>query len=257
MDADVFRVHAEVEQRHWWFAARRGILRAVIEGVLPPDGTKTVVDIGCGVGANASAFQSGYRCVGYDPSPDAIAFARSAHEGAAFHVGGAAEARDDLSAADAVLLTDVIEHVPDDHALLSDVIGPMKPGAFLLVTVPAGMELWSPHDVALGHYRRYDTDMLAHAWRDLPVSPALVSHFNSRLYPLVRGVRWITARLRRSAGGEGTDLSLPPALANNALRRIFFGEAGRLQDALASQRPAYRHGVSLMALLRRTNGGSP
>ena len=103
----------------------------------------------------------------------------------------------------------------------------------------------------------FDDDgvMRFHAWRDLPVSPVLVSHFNSRLYPLVRSVRWITARLKRSAGGEGTDLSLPPAMANSALRRIFFGEAARLRGALSLQRPAYRQGVSLMALLRRTNGG--
>lgn len=256
MDADVFRVHADVEQRHWWFAARRAILRSIVEAVVPANASRTVVDVGCGVGASAIAFHPDYRCIGYDPSPDAIAFARSAHPGVDFHTGGATEAKTDLGAADAVLLTDVIEHVPDDHALLSSVIGPMKAGAFLLVTVPAGMELWSPHDVALGHYRRYDPSMLAHAWRGLPVSPVLVSHFNSRLYPAIRVVRWMTARLKRSAGGEGTDLSLPPALANVMLRHVFQGEAERLKSVLASTHSPYHRGVSLMALLRRTGSAS-
>ncbi|HEX2168070.1 MAG TPA: class I SAM-dependent methyltransferase [Longimicrobiales bacterium] len=256
MDADVFRVHADVEQRHWWFAARRAILRSIVEAVVPANGSKNVVDVGCGVGANATAFHPDYRCIGYDPSPDAIAFARSAHPGVDFHTGGAAEAQTDLAAADAVLLTDVIEHVPDDHELLSAVIGPLKPDAFLLVTVPAGMELWSPHDVALGHHRRYDPGMLANAWRGLPVTPVLVSHFNSRLYPAVRAVRWITSRLKRSAGGEGTDLALPPAAANVALQRVFVGEAERLRNALASKDRPYSRGVSLMALLRRTGSTS-
>lgn len=256
MDFDVFRVHAEVEQQHWWFAARREILRAVVERSVPADGTRTVVDIGCGVGANASAFQSGYRCIGYDPSPDAVAFARATHPGVTFHAGSAAEANEDLARADAVLLTDVIEHVPDDRALLSAVITPMKPDAFLLVTVPAGMELWSPHDVALGHFRRYDADMLSAAWRDLPVHPVMVSHFNSRLYPAIRAVRWLTSRLQRSAGGEGTDLSIPPAAANVLLQRIFRGEAHRLRDVMASKAKPYTRGVSMIALLRRTGEGA-
>lgn len=256
MDADVFRIHAEVEQRHWWFAARRGILRAVVEAVVPADGSGTVIDIGCGVGANATAFHPGYRCVGYDPSADAVAFARSAHPGVTFHVGSAAEAQNDLHSADVALLTDVIEHVPDDRALLTSVVEPMRPGAFLLVTVPASMDLWSPHDVALGHYRRYDPATLANAWRELPVEPLLISNFNSRLYPAVRAVRWLTSRLKRSAGGEGTDLSVPPAPANALLQRIFAGEARRLTSALTEKRAPYARGVSLMALLRRTGAAA-
>jgi len=256
MDLDVFRLHAEVEQRHWWFAARRNILRAVVQSLLPADGTRTLVDIGCGVGANASAFHPAYRCVGYDPSPDAVAFARSAYPGVAFHVGGAAEARAVLREADVVLLTDVIEHVPDDHALLASVTEPMKAGALLLVTVPAGMQLWSPHDVALGHYRRYDTASLSAAWQTLPVTPLLVSHFNSRLYPAVRAVRWITARRQRSAGGEGTDLSVPPTAVNRVLERIFFGEAHRLMGVLCAGERPYARGASIMGLLRRNGNGN-
>ncbi|HEX6308357.1 MAG TPA: class I SAM-dependent methyltransferase [Longimicrobiales bacterium] len=257
MDPDVFRIHADVEQHHWWFAARRSILRAVVESVVPADGSHIVVDIGCGVGANAIAFHPDYRCIGYDPSADAIAFARAANPGVSFHTGGAADAADALRTADVALLTDVIEHVRDDRALLRAVIAPMRPGTHVLVTVPAGMELWSPHDVALGHYRRYDADTLAVVLRELPVETVFMSCFNSRLYPIVRGVRWLTSRLRRSAGGEGTDLTLPPAPVNELLRRVFAGEAGRLRGVLAADRPPYRRGVSIMALLRVTENGTP
>lgn len=252
MDADVFRVHAEVERRHWWFAARRDILRAVLESRVPADGSHTVTDIGCGVGANAAAFHPDYRWIGFDPSADAIAFARSAHPAVTFHVGGAAEAADTLRTSDAALLTDVIEHVPDDAGLLRDVVTPMKEGAYILITVPAGMELWSPHDVALGHYRRYDVGSFAATWAGLPVDPVFVSHFNSRLYLPVRAVRILTSRLRRSAGGSGTDLALPPPPLNRLLEKVFVGEAARMAAAARRGRPAYRRGVSILALLRRT-----
>ncbi|MGH7464174.1 MAG: class I SAM-dependent methyltransferase [Longimicrobiales bacterium] len=252
MDADVFRVHAEVERRHWWFAARRDILRAVLEHYLPADGSHTVTDIGCGVGANAAAFHPGYRWIGYDPSVDAVAFARSAHPDVSFHVGSAAEAADTLARTDAALLTDVIEHVPDDRALLDAVVAPMKSGAYVLITVPAGMELWSPHDVALGHYRRYDVPSLTAAWAGIPVEPVFVSHFNSRLYLPVRAVRILTSMLRHSAGASGTDLGVPPGPVNAALERFFRGETARLVSAARRGRPAYSRGVSILALLRRT-----
>jgi hypothetical protein len=90
----------------------------------------------------------------------------------------------------------------------------------------------------------------------LPVTPLLVSHFNSRLYPAVRAVRWLTARRQRSAGGEGTDLAVPPAAVNTVLERVFFGEAQRLMGALRTGRRPYARGVSIMALLRRNANGN-
>jgi SAM-dependent methyltransferase len=250
MDADVFRVHAETEQRHWWFIARRRILRAVADSVVPAAPDRTVVDIGCGVGANAPAFMTGYRYIGYDPSPDAIDAARRANPSGVFHPGSAREAGADLAAAAAVLLTDVIEHVPDDRQLLTDIIQPMKAGAHLLVTVPAGMELWSPHDVTLGHFRRYDMTSLAAVLEGLPIDTVILTYFNSRLYLPVRIVRWTTQRLRRSAGAGGTDFSVPPAPINRTLEKLFESETRRIVGARAG-RSAFRRGVSLLAVLRR------
>jgi trans-aconitate methyltransferase len=250
MDAGVFRVHAEAEQRHWWFIARRRILRAVADSVVPPAQDRTVVDIGCGVGANAPAFMSGYRYIGYDPSPDAISAARHANPSAVFHSGSAREAAGDLASADAVLLTDVIEHVPDDRALLEEVVQPMRHDAHLLVTVPAGMELWSPHDVAVGHFRRYDIASFAAVLNRLPVEIVILTYFNSRLYLPVRVVRWTTQRLRRSAGAGGTDFSIPPTPINRALEKLFESETSRIVSA-RNGRTAFRRGVSLLAVLRR------
>jgi hypothetical protein len=203
------------------------------------------------VGGTAPAFHPDYTFIGYEPSTVAVEFARMAHPGVEFHVGSAASAAEDLARADAVLLTDVIEHVAGDRALLAETIAPMSPGSWLLVTVPAGMELWSPHDVALGHYRRYDMNTLERTIAGLPVRPVLLSYFNTRLYPPVRVVRWLTARLNHSAGHGGTDFTLPPRPVNAALHRLFGGEARRLIGALHGRKAPYRRGVSLLAMLQR------
>jgi SAM-dependent methyltransferase len=251
---ELFRLHARIERHHWWFAGRRRVLRTLGEAILPPDGGR-VLDVGCGTGANVAAFSDRHDAVGVDPSPEGIRLARDRFPDARFLEGtvpgtGDAEAR----AADLVLLTDVIEHVPDDFELTSAILALMKPGAHLLLTVPAHPELWSVHDVTFGHYRRYTIDRLRAVWHGLPVSERLVSHYNARLFPLIRLVRRIGARLGRASGHENTDLRVPPAPANRVLTGIFGGEAPALAAAIDDGGAAFEDGLSLIALLRREAG---
>jgi SAM-dependent methyltransferase len=56
---------------------------------------------------------------------------------------------------DLVFLLDVLEHQEDDRRLLEEVLGKIKPGGRLVVTVPGHPFLFGGHDRALGHYRRY------------------------------------------------------------------------------------------------------
>lgn len=247
-------VHAQVERDHWWFSARRRILRALVEELVPPGNRAVVLDIGCGVGATLTAFHPEYACIGYDPSPDAIEFGTETHPGIDLRLGMAADAGPDIARADVVLLNDVIEHVPDDRALLTEVTTHMKPGAWLIITVPADMKLWSPHDVALQHYRRYDPAMLRKAVAGLPLNEKAVTHFNARLYPIVRAVRMVAKAIGHSAGQGGTDLRPTPKPANSVLRSMFAGEIPRLLQALRGTRPGYSRGVSLLGVYQRTGG---
>jgi SAM-dependent methyltransferase len=52
-------------------------------------------------------------------------------------------------------LFDVIEHIPDDLALLTRLHRVIRAGGRLFITVPAGPWLWSDDDNHTGHYRRY------------------------------------------------------------------------------------------------------
>jgi len=57
--------------------------------------------------------------------------------------------------ADIVLLMDVLEHVESDEQLIRTYLPSASKDATWLITVPAFQSLWSGHDVALGHFRRY------------------------------------------------------------------------------------------------------
>lgn len=56
---------------------------------------------------------------------------------------------------DVCLLLDVAEHVKDDARFLRDVVAKLAPGGTLLFSVPAWPFLYSQHDRALRHFRRY------------------------------------------------------------------------------------------------------
>lgn len=251
MQSAQFRLHAEIEQRHWWFVGRRRILRALVERLVAPGAR--IVDVGCGTGANLASLADGYRCLGIDTSAEAIGFARQRFPEVEFRCGFAPEDLGEAAAeAELFLLLDVLEHVADDRQLLTRLITAARPGAKFLITVPADPALWSRHDESFGHYRRYDRQTFATLLSDLPAEVELRSAFNARLYWPIRGARaW--GRLRQGAWGrDETDFSLPPWPANGLLTWLFAGERRRLLGALSHRRPGYARGVSLLAVLRRT-----
>ena len=253
MQSEQFQLHAEIEQRHWWFVARRKIVRRLVETVLPPNQAKTIIDVGCGTGANIAALADGYRTIGIDTSAEAIELAERRFPQVEFHCGFAPN---DLGAtfaeADLVMLNDVLEHVPDDFELLSSLLAAAKPGTYFLITVPADMALWSPHDVAFGHYRRYSLESFQRLWQDQSVETLLASPFNSRLYPIVRWIRDRNQKRGESSGAVGTDFDIPISPINAALRTIFQTEANRLVRSIGKEVTlTKRRGVSLVAILRR------
>jgi hypothetical protein len=86
----------------------------------------------------------------------------------------------------------------------------------------------------------------------LPLERLFMSHFMSRLYPIVRAVRALSRLRGRASGVSGIDLSSPPRFANTLLTRIFAGEIERLLGVIHGQARPYRRGVSLIGAFRRT-----
>jgi len=255
MQTDQFQLHAEIENRHWWFCGRRRIVRRLLAEIAPPHSGRRIVDVGCGTGANIASLTDAYECHGIDPSAEGIRLARERFPAVQFTCGLAPEAfgpaeRD----ANVLLAMDVMEHVPDDFLFASSLLGAVKPGGHLLVTVPADETLWSHHDVSFGHYRRYSRSRLESVWQGLPVTPLLVSHYMARLLPAVRTVRAVNRWRGQAAGAAGTDFTIPMDWINRGLEAMFVGEADRLVAAMRNPRRAYPRGVSLVAILRRESG---
>jgi ubiquinone/menaquinone biosynthesis C-methylase UbiE len=147
------------EDKHWWFAGRTWSLLHMLDRVIEPDGTKRVLDIGCGAGNMFHHLARYGSVVGVDNNPKPLAIAEE--RGYDVREGVAESLPFDDEAFDLVSLLDTVEHCDDDMAVLRECWRVCAPGGTLLITVPALMWLWSNNDVLNDHKRRYTTKDLS------------------------------------------------------------------------------------------------
>ena len=146
------------EDKHWWFAGRTWSLLNMIDRVVEPDGSKQVLDIGCGAGNMFHHLSRYGSVVGVDNNPKPLIIARE--RGYDVRQGLAEDLPLDDDAFELVALLDTVEHCDDEMAILRECYRVCTPGGHLVVTVPAFMWLWSHNDVLNDHKRRYTTQEL-------------------------------------------------------------------------------------------------
>ena len=111
---------------------------------------------------------------------------------------------------------DVLEHIEDEGLFFAKFAEKMHPGEVTIITVPANPNLWSPHDSAFGHYRRYTDKTIKNIWIHLPFENRLLSYFNTRLYPLIWLKRIINRKINKFHKDKQTDFNVLPSLLNSA-----------------------------------------
>lgn len=245
MEAQAYIEMSAAQTSHWWFAARREILREQLSRLhLGPN--PSILEIGSGTGANLDLLTEFGKVTGFEMSADALRMSsqcESVRNGRARLVRGRCPEEmhklDELY--DAVCLLDVLEHVDDDIGGLKSIASVLRPGGRVLITVPAYPWLWSNHDEQLHHRRRYTTRTLTSACEIAGLKVAEVSHFNTFLFPLALAQRTLSKLTGSSSVGTRT----PSPNLNSALRVIFASEKWLLGKV------AFPFGLSLFAVATR------
>lgn len=220
MDDALYAEMFELENHFWWFVAKRNIILKLLDRYVRVGRGRRprICDVGCGCGALLNELAKQYQAIGVDSSPVARSFC--AKRGLEVLDGTLPDRLPtDPDGFDAVILSDVLEHVAEDSASVAAVAGLLRPGGLVVCTVPAHPWMWSPRDVFHHHKRRYRRGEFAALFDPAVWETRLLSYYNVGLFPVMVAARQ-AARLRGESGAR-PDLQMPPSWLNALLRGIF------------------------------------
>jgi SAM-dependent methyltransferase len=245
MQQHTYSIMYEVEGTHWWFAGRRRIIRSFVEEIcrnLKADRPR-ILDVGCGTGANLELLSSFGEAEGVDVSEDALAFCRARGLEKVRH--GAAEKLPYADGSfDLVTALDVVEHLDDDLAGLSEMRRVLRKDGRALLFVPAFMFLWGVQDDVSNHRRRYTLSGLRRVVTDAGFEVERATYANISFFaPILAG------RILMRATG------LRPASENNINIGALNGVLGRVLGAESTllRRVNFPFGVSALCVARRVD----
>ena len=245
MQQHTYSIMYRVEGTHWWFAGRRRIIAGFLEQIISDldlkDRRPHILDVGCGTGANLELLGQYGEAEGVDVSEDALEFCRA--RGLQSVRRGAAEQLpyEDCSF-DLVTALDVVEHLDDDVAGLSEMRRVLRTGGRALLFVPAFMFLWGVQDDVSNHRRRYTLSGLRRVVRAAGFEVERATYANITFFaPILLG-----RALMRATG-------LRPASENNINVPALNGILGRIlgAESLWLRRRNLPFGVSALCVARR------
>jgi len=206
----------------WVYCRARLIIQA-----LRKRGVNSIWEIGAGDGrVSIPVAQSGISVIASEPH----------------YEGAQALAKHDIFVCDASLaelslqsqtlstigMFDVLEHIEDAAAFLKEIHRVMKPGSLLFLTVPAHHWLFSKHDIALGHYRRYSKSSLQRELNLAGFKTLEVRYFfASLIFPafLMRRIPYLLSRKRIVVSDNNmkaaTEGGIEPHPAINKVLKMF------------------------------------
>lgn len=199
-DPGRFALLARVEDRHFWFRARRTLISRLSASLTAslPSGFH-VLDFGCGTGYTLGALEQGAArgvTIGMDRFHEGLAFGlRRGHK---HLVQADACCPPFIGTFNLIGAFDVIEHLPNDIEIFERLAGLLKPGGHLLVTVPAHPSLWSEFDVLSAHCRRYTEEDLRTKLAASGLEIIRSSPYMATILPIV----WFYRKFRRTTGQE-------------------------------------------------------
>jgi SAM-dependent methyltransferase len=234
-------MHA-LEARHWWFRGRRRVLFDSLRVVTAPAAAPRILDYGCGTGGNTGAYAILGNVIGIEPDRGAVALA-GARGGARFCRASGTRLPFRPAVFDAVVASDVLEHIEDDRAAVAEVVRVLKPGGAFIFSVPAHPWLFSEHDAALMHFRRYTRSALRRLLEGGGLKIRRLSYWNAALFPVVCLHRMVGRA--RPAVQAHSDTWPAPWLVNESLARLLAVEAAILRHV------SLPWGVSLVGIAQR------
>jgi SAM-dependent methyltransferase len=215
-----------LESDYWYFVGLRAIISTLLEVSVGQAKLGRVLDVGCGTGALLDELEP--RCAelwGVDISPEALEFCRERGHKNLILTSATTLPFDD-GYFDLVTAIGLIEHIEDDEAFINETRRVLKRGGTAILMTSSFPFLWSMHDVANEHIRRYYLRDFNRKMSDAGFTVIRSSHVNFVLFPAL-AVMLMGHRLLYGLKAAQPEriLPVPPKPINAALTAILRFEA--------------------------------
>jgi 2-polyprenyl-3-methyl-5-hydroxy-6-metoxy-1,4-benzoquinol methylase len=236
MDPRYGERYRDLYQRHWWWRAREKAVLRVLRENLPRDGQQRILDVGCGDGLLFNELLRFGDVEGLEP--EAALLDPAGPHRARIHLGELDASFRPGKQYSALLMLDVLEHLPEPAGALRHAAALLAPGGVLLLTVPAFRALWTQHDVLNHHVTRYRRSTLLPLVTAAGFEVKLARYYYHWMFPAKLATRATEAITRAKPSVP----RVPPAPINQLL---YF--ASRLEQPISRALPI-PFGNSLLVL---------
>jgi SAM-dependent methyltransferase len=224
MEQSYAQHYALLEGEHWWFRARRVILRDLLAQFKWPQRPR-ILEIGVGPGYSLLEVYPPDACLeGVEPDQGLARLAAKRGPAAVFQAPIdqlPPEIQD--GSYDGITMFDVLEHIQDDGDALQIVHRKLQPGGRIVLSAPAYNWLWGQQDVVNQHCRRYTLRTLRDKLQAANFAIERMTYFNTFLFPPIAAVR-LAARVTRRQPAEEGDFTYVRRPSNAALFTLFASE---------------------------------
>jgi ubiquinone/menaquinone biosynthesis C-methylase UbiE len=210
-----------LENNYWWFVG----VRRMVHMLLQKSGVTKIekcLDIGCGTGALLDELKPKTKeLYGADISPEALSFCSERGHPADKLIQCSAEKLpfpDNYF--DVVTAIGLIEHVREEEKFIMELNRIMKPNGVLIMLTSSFPFLWSEHDDANEHLRRYYLTDIKNKFEDKNLVTIKLSHMNFFLFPAIAVTLKLNDLFRKKDADPERIMPIPPAFINSLLTFI-------------------------------------
>lgn len=244
MDLLDYKRHEDKEYLHFWYRAKTDLIGFWLKSFYPSfSPERKIFDLGCGCGAELEELKKFGTVEALEVNSEAAVLAEG--KGAKVLVADAQTADLGRDGYDVAAAFDVLEHLEKDQAVLKKMHDLLRSGGRIFITVPALQSLFGPHDIAMGHWRRYGRSELKTKLAAAGFSRIKIFYWNSFFFLPAASFR-LLKKIVLPRGSSSQDFRLPPKLINDFLYVIM-----KAENWLSRRGLRLPFGVSLVAIAEK------
>ena len=243
----IFEEFVKMEEQadtHWWYLIRRRLLEFGIEAYNNLDKTIRILDLASACGNNIIACRKYGPTFGIDISDNSINFCKEKRIDTIVQ-GNVENLPFEDKSFEVVVAFDVFEHVTRDFNCIRETVRVLKTGGHLLVNVPAFMALYSKHDQAFEHLRRYTKPGLTRKLENYGLTVLFGSYWSCFILPGVLLQRKVISRCLGRPIQSDFNIQLPKAVNKT------FTALSKLEYWIMTCRFSFPFGVSFYCIARK------